>query len=80
MQSSALLKTGNRGGDILVAKRNLAPQGVPKQELGDEMKLNPIIKSCHQKAIYCRRRLQPASAQARRLCHLFDGSSVLKII
>src|SRR4030042_5573699 len=39
VQSSALLKTGNRGGDILVAKRSLAPVRVPKLELGDKLRL-----------------------------------------
>ncbi len=31
---------GNPGGDILVAKRSLAPICVPKQELGDEMTIS----------------------------------------
>jgi hypothetical protein len=39
MQRSAWLKkAGNPGGEIPIAKRSLAPMGVPKQELGNEMK------------------------------------------
>jgi hypothetical protein len=39
MQSSVLLKkAGNPGGENPLAKQSLALRGVPKQELGNEMK------------------------------------------
>jgi len=46
MQSSALLKkAGNPGGEIPIAKRNLALICVSKQELGNEMKgILPVFR------------------------------------